>query len=247
MSRARRRWSSSCSWRGRSETYATEPSIVRGRRGGGTTGMSTFSRMSVASLAVALAGAGYFSVYCGTAARSGGHTRAASSVERPPAAAQPAAPSPRALLDQYCVTCHNERLKTGGLSLDKVDIEHPGEAPEIWEKVAHKLRTGDMPPTGRPRPEPAVSMGLASYLEDGARQSGGRDPQRRARHAASAESDGIHERRPRPARPGDSGVAAADRELDRRLRQYRRGADGVADAARALHVARPPGESPRCW
>ena len=38
-------------------------------------------------------------------------------------------------------------------------------APEIWEKVAHKLRVGDMPPAGRPRPEPAVSMGLASYLE----------------------------------------------------------------------------------
>ena len=38
-------------------------------------------------------------------------------------------------------------------------------APEVWEKVAHKLRTGDMPPAGRPRPEPAVSMGLASYLE----------------------------------------------------------------------------------
>ena len=51
------------------------------------------------------------------------------------------------------------------MSLDKVDVVHPGEAPEVWEKVAHKLRTGDMPPTGRPRPEPMVSKGLASYLE----------------------------------------------------------------------------------
>ena len=126
--------------------------------------MSTLSRMSVASLAIALVGAGYFSVSAErlpeAAATPKPHPQSAS-----PAAAQPAAPSPRALVDQYCVTCHNERLKTGGLSLDKVDIEHPSIAPEIWERVAHKLRVGDMPPAGRPRPEPAVSMGLASYLE----------------------------------------------------------------------------------
>ena len=125
--------------------------------------MSTLSRMSVASLAIALVGAGYFSVSAErlpeAAATPKPHPQSAST------AAQPAAPSPRALVDQYCVTCHNERLKTGGLSLDQVDIEHPSMAPEIWEKVAHKLRVGDMPPAGRPRPEPAVSMGLASYLE----------------------------------------------------------------------------------
>ena len=51
--------------------------------------------------------------------------------------------------------------------LDTVDIEHLGEAPETWEKVAHMLRTGAMPPTGRPRPEPAVSVRLAAFLEDG--------------------------------------------------------------------------------
>ena len=126
--------------------------------------MSNLSRMRVASLAIALVGAGYFSVSAErlpeAAATPKPHPQSAST-----AAAQPAAPSPRALVDQYCVTCHNERLKTGGLSLDEVDIEHPSIAPEIWEKVAHKLRVGDMPPAGRPRPEPAASMGLASYLE----------------------------------------------------------------------------------
>ena len=208
--------------------------------------MSTLSRMSVASLAIALVGAGYFSVSAErlpeAAATPKPHPQSAST-----AAAQPAAPSPRALVDQYCVTCHNERLKTGGLSLDEVDIEHPSMAPEIWEKVAHKLRVGDMPPAGRPRPEPAVSMGLASYLEGELDKAAAAIPNAGRVDAASAESDGIHERRPRPAQPGDSGFAPAHRERDRWLRQYCGGVDGLADAARALHVARQAGESPRCW
>jgi cytochrome c551/c552 len=106
----------------------------------------------MASLAVVLTGAGYFSVHA----------------ERLPdaAARQEQAASPqRALVDRYCVSCHNEKLKTGGLALDDVDVDHPGQAPEVWEKVAHKLRTGDMPPTGRPRPDLSASKGLATWLE----------------------------------------------------------------------------------
>ena len=124
--------------------------------------MSTLSRMTMASLAIALVGAGYFSV---SAERLPETTAAREPSPQSASTATSVPPSPRALVDQYCITCHNERLKTGGLSLDKVDIEHPAMAPEIWEKVAHKLRVGDMPPAGRPRPEPSMSMGLASYLE----------------------------------------------------------------------------------
>jgi hypothetical protein len=51
--------------------------------------------------------------------------------------------------------------------LDTLDIERLGESPELWEKVAHMLRTGAMPPTGRPRPDAAASMRLAASLEDG--------------------------------------------------------------------------------
>ena len=62
-------------------------------------------------------------------------------------------PVDRALLDKYCVTCHNERLKTAGLTLDKVDLTKIGEHAATLEKVVQKLRSGQMPPDGRPRPE----------------------------------------------------------------------------------------------
>ncbi len=65
------------------------------------------------------------------------------------AAAQ--APS-RELLDRYCVTCHNERLQTANLMLDRVDLEQVAEHAEALEKVVRKLRAGQMPPEGRPRP-----------------------------------------------------------------------------------------------
>jgi mono/diheme cytochrome c family protein len=86
--------------------------------------------------------------------------------------AQSAAPSPatgaadpRAVVNKYCVSCHNERLKTAGLMLDKADtVNVPGHA-DVWEKVIRKLRTGAMPPPGLPRPDKAMSVALVSYLE----------------------------------------------------------------------------------
>src|SRR5215510_11180701 len=71
----------------------------------------------------------------------------------------------RALLDQYCVTCHNERAKTAGLMLDKMDLNHVADNPETWEKVIRKLRGGMMPPTGRPRPGNDDTYQLISWLE----------------------------------------------------------------------------------
>ena len=61
--------------------------------------------------------------------------------------------SPRAVIDQYCVTCHNQKLKTAGLTLDKVDLAHVAQNAEVWEKVVRKLRAGMMPPPGLPRPD----------------------------------------------------------------------------------------------
>jgi hypothetical protein len=63
---------------------------------------------------------------------------------------QPSVPPPQALLDQYCITCHNQKLKTGGLELDKLDLGSVGNDEEIWEKVARKLRAGLMPTGLRP-------------------------------------------------------------------------------------------------
>ena len=69
------------------------------------------------------------------------------------------------LLARYCVGCHNERLKTAGLMLDQVDVTHVDQNPAVWEKVVRKLRTGMMPPDGRPRPDAQAYMAMVSYLE----------------------------------------------------------------------------------
>ncbi len=74
-------------------------------------------------------------------------------------------PSYRAVLDQYCVTCHNERARTAELLLDQADVEKIGQEPEVWEKVVKKLRSGAMPPAGMPRPDQATYNSLATYLE----------------------------------------------------------------------------------
>jgi hypothetical protein len=71
----------------------------------------------------------------------------------------------RALLNQYCIGCHNEKLKTAGLMLDKLDLTHPDQDPEEWEKVVRKLRAGMMPPAGMPRPDRATLDAWTGRLE----------------------------------------------------------------------------------
>src|SRR5215471_5765931 len=72
----------------------------------------------------------------------------------------------RALIDKYCVTCHNEKAKTAGLALDTADFARPSNSADVWEKVVRKLRAEMMPPVGAPRPDKAVAAALASYLEN---------------------------------------------------------------------------------
>src|SRR3989454_4830216 len=72
---------------------------------------------------------------------------------------------PQAVLDQYCITCHNQRLRTGGLTLDSLDVTRPSANAQVWEKVIAKLRAGSMPPPGRPRPDTATYRAVASWLE----------------------------------------------------------------------------------
>ncbi len=79
--------------------------------------------------------------------------------------AQTPSSSHRALLDRYCVTCHNERLRTAGLTLDTVDVANVVGEAEVWEKVVRKLRAGAMPPGGRPRPDRGASAALVAWLE----------------------------------------------------------------------------------
>ena len=94
-------------------------------------------------------------------------------------AGQPQAPAPggrptalgaapqaeQALVKQYCVTCHNARTVTGGLSLEQLDPAAAAKHSDVWEKVIVKLRGGMMPPVGMPRPAEATLQAFAASLE----------------------------------------------------------------------------------
>ena len=80
--------------------------------------------------------------------------------------ASPPAASQAATMKQYCVTCHSDKLKTGGLSLESMDITDVPKGAETWEKVIRKVRAGMMPPATAPRPDKAVLDGFAGYLEN---------------------------------------------------------------------------------
>src|SRR6185503_3899128 len=69
------------------------------------------------------------------------------------------------LLNQYCVTCHNQRAKTAGLALDTLNIADVGKDAAIWEEAVRKLRGGMMPPPGARQPEKAAVKSLISFLE----------------------------------------------------------------------------------
>jgi mono/diheme cytochrome c family protein len=71
----------------------------------------------------------------------------------------------RELVNKYCVSCHNEKVKTAGLALDRADSEHVANSAETWEKVIVKLRSRAMPPPGLPRPDNATYDKVSSYLE----------------------------------------------------------------------------------
>ncbi len=86
----------------------------------------------------------------------------------PPAAvtsAAPAAPPANAVLNKYCAGCHNSKLKTAGLALDALDVTNVAAHAAVWEKIASKLRTEEMPPPGRPRPDHATYAQVVTQLE----------------------------------------------------------------------------------
>ena len=91
-------------------------------------------------------------------------TKTAVSQQSPPVTAP--AGKYRAVLDQYCVTCHNDKTKRANLSLENVDPATIGDHPEVWEKVIRKLRAGVMPPPGVRRPPLTDYEGLRDWLEN---------------------------------------------------------------------------------
>lgn len=90
----------------------------------------------------------------------------------------------RVLLDRYCVSCHNERTRTAGLTLDSMDLARVGDGAAAWEHVVRRLRAGAMPPAGRPRPDVESTHHFVSWLEAELDHEamGAPDPGRRAIH-----------------------------------------------------------------
>src|SRR5262245_60556824 len=67
----------------------------------------------------------------------------------------------QAMLNRYCVVCHNQQMRTANLGFDTLNAADPTAHPETWEKVINKLRTGTMPPAGMPRPDSATYAAAA--------------------------------------------------------------------------------------
>jgi mono/diheme cytochrome c family protein len=74
--------------------------------------------------------------------------------------------SPESTLRDYCVTCHSQRLRTGGLSIEGLDPANVAHDAETWEKVVRKLRLGTMPPLGARRPDRAAYDNAIDWLEE---------------------------------------------------------------------------------
>lgn len=75
------------------------------------------------------------------------------------------ASSHRSTLDRFCVGCHGGDSASADLRLDSADLEGVHDAPELWERVVHKLRTGTMPPPNMPQPPVADREVLLDWLE----------------------------------------------------------------------------------
>jgi mono/diheme cytochrome c family protein len=98
-------------------------------------------------------------------ARSTPRARRSQTTQVAPVASHAQTAEYRALLDKYCVTCHNQRAKTADLTLDTADVNDIPAGAEVWEKVIRKVRAGMMPPAGLPRPDQAQLDALVAHLE----------------------------------------------------------------------------------
>jgi len=88
----------------------------------------------------------------------------------PPARAQ------STLVKQYCVGCHNQKVSTAGVSLEGLDLSKVGDHASVWERVLRKVRSGQMPPIGLPRPDAAASASFTKSLENSLDQAAAANP-----------------------------------------------------------------------
>jgi hypothetical protein len=79
----------------------------------------------------------------------------------------------QALLDQYCASCHNHKLRTAGIILEDSRLDKPAADPQLWEKVVRKIEAAEMPPPSVPRPDKAslkaFTAGIVNDLDAAAR------------------------------------------------------------------------------
>ena len=144
--------------------------------------------------------------------------------------------SSSAVLSKYCITCHNEKRKTAGLAIDTLDLQRVGADAEVWEKIARKFRTHEMPPPGAPRPDGATYAAVTAHLENALDSAAAANP--------NAGRVPVHRLNRARVRQRHSGSSRARHRQPRRLtgRRLRSGrvrqrgerADGVACAARKL-------------
>jgi hypothetical protein len=145
--------------------------------------VKTVARVGATLLVASLAAGGGVShlAVSGTVGAQG--TPSSASAARPQIIAAPHAAAHdgsaialRPLVDRYCVGCHNGRLLTAGLALDRPELDTVGAHPEVWEKVVLKLRAGAMPPPGLPRPDAQTLDRIAAGLEAALDRAWASDP-----------------------------------------------------------------------
>ena len=158
-----------------------------------------------------------------------------------------AVPAPRALVDQYCVVCHNQKNATAGVALNGVDFANVGGNAALLERVLRKVRTGEMPPAGMPRPTAPAATAFTKSLEDSLDRAAAAHPNpgRPAVHRLNrAEySNAIRDVLALDIQPG---LCAAGGRFRLRLRQHRRRALAVSPALLERYMSvgphgQPPG------
>ena len=152
-------------------------------------------------------------------------------------AADAAAPgaAPRDLVARYCVSCHSDRLKAGGLALEAVAAHDVAQSPDVWEKVVRKLRARQMPPVGTPRPDEATYDAAIASLETALDRAAAAapNPGRTETFRRLNRTEYQNAIRDLLALEVDVDLAAAGRRIQPRLRQ-RDGRRSLADAAGTL-------------
>ena len=173
---------------------------------------------------------------CVAASLAAGASALSAKAQQPSRSAPDSTDAHRALVTRYCVSCHNDRLKTGGLALETLAAQPVADAADVWEKVVRKLRARQMPPVGTPRPDEATYEAAIASLEASLDRAAAarRIPAGPRRFRRLNRTEYQNAIRDLLALDIDAAVAAAGRRVQSWLRQ-RDGGRSLADAPGPLH------------